>query len=288
MPELVLVLLGVGLVGGLAVIVAGAFGFGRRRKVAFQPKMLWWRRRTDRGLRWRGPLALSAGALVWLVSGWPVAGVAITIFIVFLPWLFAAGAIAKQCIERLEALETWLRRLSDVMAAGNTGLVSAIQSSTREAPACLARELTTLAHRLRTWDVQEALLEFADDVDDQIGDAAVAGLCVAHRQGSGVAGLLRALARQVAEDIVARRTAESERARRRSTARVLLGIWAAMFSGIALFGSSMYTAAYATPVGQVVLAVVLGLVGASAVWLRQLGLEPPAARFLSARARRRP
>ncbi|MFJ4099880.1 type II secretion system F family protein [Amycolatopsis japonica] len=288
MPELVLVLLGVGLVGGLALIVAGALGFGRRRKVAFQPKMLWWRRRTDRGLRWRGPLALSAGALVWLVSGWPIAGVAITTFIVFLPWLFAAGAIANQRIERLEALETWLRRLSDVMAAGNTGLVSAIQSSTREAPACLARELTTLAHRLRTWDVQEALLEFAGDVDDQIGDAAVAGLCVAHRQGSGAAGLLRALARQVAEDIVARRTAESERARRRSTARVLLGIWAAMFSGIALFGSSMYTAAYATPVGQVVLAVVLGLVGASAVWLRQLGLEPPAARFLAARARRRP
>ncbi|WP_409494739.1 type II secretion system F family protein [Amycolatopsis sp. cmx-11-12] len=283
MSELVLVLLGAGLIGGLALIVAGAFGVGRRRRLVFQPKVL----RRPRGLRWRGPLALSAGALVWLVSGWPIAGVAITVFIVFLPWLFSAGAIAKQRIERLEALETWLRRLCDVMAAGNTGLVSAIQSSTREAPECLARELTTLAYRLRTWDVQEALLEFADDIDDQIGDAAVAGLCVAHRQGSGVADLLRALARQVAEDIVARRMAESERARRRSTARVLLGIWAAMFVGIALFGSSMYTSAYATPVGQIVLAVVLGLVGASAVWLRQLGLEPPAARFFSERSRRR-
>ncbi|MFE5564723.1 type II secretion system F family protein [Amycolatopsis japonica] len=280
MPEFVLVLLGLGLVGGLALAVVGVFG--RQRTLRFQPKIP----RRRRGARWRGPLALSAGAMVWLASGWPVAGVAVAIFVVFLPWLFSAGAVAQHRIERLEALESWLRRLSDAVAAGNTGLVSAVQGSTRDAPPVLARELTTLAYRLRTWDVQDALLAFADDVDDQIGDAAVAGLCVAYRQGSGVAALLRALARQVAVEIVARRTAESERARRRSTARVLLGIWAAMFLGIALFGSSMYTAAYGTPVGQAVLAVVLGLVGASAVWLRRLGLEPPAARFLVGSGRR--
>ncbi|WP_410665306.1 type II secretion system F family protein [Amycolatopsis sp. lyj-84] len=285
MPELVLVLLCVGLVAGLALVVGGVYGVDQRQRVAFRSKTR--RRGHVSGVHWRGPLAFSVGAFIWLVSGWPIAGVAATVVISFLPWLFSAGTIAKQRIERLEGLETWLRRLGDVVAAGSTGLVGAIQNSTRDTPSVLARELTTLAHRLRTWDVQDALLKFADDIDDQIGDAAVAGLCVAYRQGSGVAGLLRALAHQVADDIVARRTAESERARRRSTARLLLGIWAAMFLGVALFGSSMYTSAYATPVGQAVLAVLLGSVGASAVWLRRLGLEPPASRFLSTQDRRR-
>ncbi|RSN45290.1 type II secretion system protein [Amycolatopsis sp. WAC 04197] len=288
MPEVALVVLGVGLVGGLILIVAGAIGVDERRKPIFRPMMLRRPRLSHRGLRWRGPLALSSGVLVWLVSGWPVAGLAIALFVGFLPWLFSAGAVAKERIERLEALETWLRRLSDVVAVGNTGLVSAVQGSTREAPPVLARELMTLAHRLRTWDVQDALLEFADDLDDQVGDTAVAGLCVAYRQGAGAAHLLRALAGQVAEDIIARRTAEAERARRRSTARILLGIWAVMFLGLALFGSSMYASVYATPVGQAVLAVVLGLVGASAAWLRRLGLAPIGARFLTSQTRRRP
>jgi tight adherence protein B len=129
------------------------------------------------------------------------------------------------------------------------------------------------------------LLSFADDLDDEVGDAAAAGLCVAYAQGSGMVDLLRTLARQLANDVAARRDAEAERARRRSAARILLGLWSAMFIGFAIFGSSSYTSVYDNAGGQIVLAVILGVVGLAVVWLRRLGLEPRAERFLTAEER---
>jgi Flp pilus assembly protein TadB len=182
--------------------------------------------------------------LVWLVSGWPVAGIAVAAAGAFLPWLFGDGKLATQRIERLEALEDWLRGLADVLRAGNAGLVGALQSSAHDVQPAIGAEVTTLGQRLRTWNVDDALLRFADDIDDQIGDVAAAGLCVAHQQGTGTAELLTTLARQIAADVAARRDAEAERARRRSAARILLGLWAVMFIGFAAFGSDSYTAVY--------------------------------------------
>jgi Flp pilus assembly protein TadB len=225
-------------------------------------------------------IAMGVGGLVWLVSGWPVAGLAAAILVCCLPWLFGAGKVSARRIERLEAIEDWLRSLADLLGPGNIGLAGAIQAVAHEAPAPIVQEVSALARRMRTWDVTEALLAFADQLDDQVGDAAVAGLCVAYEQGSGTAELLKTLAKQVAEEVGARRDAEAERARRRSTARILLGLWGLMFVSFTLLGSSSYTAVYGTAGGQVVLAVVLGVVGAAVVWLRRLGVEPTSPRFL--------
>jgi tight adherence protein B len=53
-----------------------------------------------------------------------------------------------------------------------------------------------------------------------------------------------------------------------------------MFVGFAAFGSDSYTSVYSSVGGQLVLALVLGVVGVAVVWLRRLGVEPPAPRFL--------
>jgi tight adherence protein B len=55
-----------------------------------------------------------------------------------------------------------------------------------------------------------------------------------------------------------------------------------MFVGFAVFGSSSYTSVYDSAGGQLVLAAVLAIVALAAVWLRRLGLEPEAPRFLTA------
>ncbi|WP_206796980.1 type II secretion system F family protein [Amycolatopsis sp. MtRt-6] len=281
MTEFVLTLAGAGAGLGLTLAVLGIHGLEPNDVPAFRRGrrfLTWWSARRRSSARWA--VACGAGALVWLVSSWPVAGLAIAAAGVFLPWLFGAGKVATERIERLEALEDWLRRLADVLRAGNAGLVGALQSSAHDAPPAISTEITTLGQRLRTWDVADALLQFADDLDDQIGDAAAAGLCVAYRQGTGTAELLTTLAKQIAADVAARRDAETERARRRFAARILLGLWAVMFVGFAAFGSDSYTSVYSSVGGQLVLAVVLGIVGAAVVWLRRLGVEPPAPRFL--------
>ncbi|RSD14808.1 type II secretion system F family protein [Amycolatopsis eburnea] len=276
MTEFVLTVAGAGAGLGLTLIALGLYGREPDAVPAFRRGHRWLRRRGS--VRWG--LACGAGALVWLVSGWPVAGIAVAAAGAFLPWLFGAGKLATQRIERLEALEDWLRGLADVLRAGNAGLVGALQGSAHDVPPAISAEVTTLGQRLRTWNVDDALLRFADDIDDQIGDVTAAGLCVAHRQGTGTAELLTTLARQIAADVASRRDAEAERARRRSAARILLGLWTVMFVGFAAFGSDSYTAVYSSVGGQLVLALVLGVVGVAVVWLRRLGVEPAAPGFL--------
>ncbi|MEV6899664.1 type II secretion system F family protein [Amycolatopsis sp. NPDC051372] len=221
------------------------------------------------------------------MTGWPIAGIALAAAVLLLPWLTSAGKTSARRIDRLEALETWLRRVADLIGSGHVGLLSAIKESARDAPAGIADEVGTLAQRLRIWEFRAAALTFADDIDDRVGDVAAAGLCVVHQQGSGAAELLDALARQVAAEVAARRTAEAERARRRSTARALLVIWALMFLGFGVVGASTYTAVYRSVLGQSVLAVVLAVVGTAVVWLRRLGDEPPSLRFLRSRSEAR-
>ncbi|MEW2507910.1 type II secretion system F family protein [Amycolatopsis sp. NPDC047767] len=278
MGEFLASITGLGFGLGLTTIAVGLRGMNRPSRA-----LSTWGRLRDWRPAARHGAAVFVGAAVWLVTGWPVAGVALAAAVGFLPWLTSAGKTSARRIGRLEALETWLRRVSDLIGSGHLGLLSAIKESARDAPPAIADEIGTLAQRLRIWEFRSAMLTFADEIDDRVGDVAAAGLCVVHQNGSGAADLLSALARQVAAEVAGRRAAEVERARRRSTARVLLIIWALMFVGFGLVGASAYTAVYRSVFGQIVLAIVLTLVAAAVVWLRRLGDEPPSLRFLRAR-----
>ena len=276
MDELFLALTGLGFATGAALVLAGLRGTA-----------VTWSARPLRRLRLTRIhlAAVAAGGVLWLVSGWPVVGIGGTAAVMFLPWLLSAGRVSAARIDRLEAIETWLRRLADLLGPGHVGLATAIRASARQAPPEIDQEVTALAQRLRTWEFEAALLEFADDLDDRVGDIAAAGLCVAHHYGAGAAELLTTLARQVSDEVGARRAAEVDRARRRSTARILLGIWALMFLGIVVLGSASYASVYDSLGGQAVLAVVLALVATAVAWLRRLGVEPKPPRFLRAGAR---
>ncbi|MFD2472090.1 type II secretion system F family protein [Amycolatopsis silviterrae] len=277
MNELLVALTGLGFAAGLTAVVAGFRGTtgrsvrSRHRRLRFARRHL---------------VAVGVGGVLWLVSGWPIMGVGGAAVVTFLPWLVSAGRVSAARIAHLEAIETWLRRLADLLGPGHIGLTTAIQASARGAPPEIASEVRTLAQRLRIWEFQPALLVFADDLDDRVGDIAAAGLCVAHHYGAGAAELLNTLARQVSDEVGARRTAEVERARRRSTVRILLGIWAMMLLGFTVLGGSTYTGVYDSVGGQVVLAAVLALVGAAVAWLRRLGVEPKPPRFLRSGAPR--
>ncbi|MEI4279042.1 hypothetical protein [Klenkia terrae] len=62
--------------------------------------------------------AAVAAAVVWLASGWPVAGVLTGLAVIGVPWLLAQFSGGNATVERLEALQEWVRRTSDVLAAG--------------------------------------------------------------------------------------------------------------------------------------------------------------------------
>jgi tight adherence protein B len=218
--------------------------------------------------------------LVWLLTGWPVAGFIVALTVLGLPVLLSTSREAARAIDRIEAVEEWTRRLGDILVVG-VGLEQAITATVRTCPAPVRLEVSALSARLAArWPTESALRAFADDLDDATGDLIAATLILgARRRGPGLARVLAAVADSVAEEVSMRRKVEAERAKPRTTARAVTLITLGVVALGALNGT--YLAPYGTTLGQLILAVIaLGFVGALA-WMRALTLTKPEPRFLS-------
>ena len=220
-----------------------------------------------------------AAAAVWLVSGWPVGGVLVGLAVVGVPWLLAQFSAGNAAVERLEALQEWVRRTSDILAAGG-GLEQTLMRSARTAPEPIQVEVVTLAARLQArWPTARALLAFADDLDDAAGDLVVGALLLgAELRGPGLARVLTELAGSLSEEVTMRRKVEADRAKPRANARWLLLITVAAAGLAALNGD--YLAPYGTGLGQLALAAICALIVGCLLWMRRLTLAVPSTRFL--------
>jgi hypothetical protein len=233
--------------------------------------------------RWRvtprvAMIAAAAGAAVLGITGWPVAGLAAVPAAIALPRILSRRP-ARARIAKLEALESWTRRLADVLAASR-GLEDAITHSASTAPAPIAPAVTGLATALRgRAPTEDALRAFADAIDDPVGDLiATALLLAADRRGPGVHAVLTELASDVAKDVAGRRAAEAERASYR-TALVWIVVFVLGYTFYLVLRRS-YSAPFGTPLGQFVLALVACCYGGGLYWLHRLSLIPGPSRFL--------
>jgi Flp pilus assembly protein TadB len=232
-----------------------------------------------------GVLLLAGGALGlvgWLITGWILALVIAPVAVIGLPILLSAPPAATQ-IARLEAMEEWTRSLSGVLTVG-IGLEQALVATLRSTPAPIADEVHRLVTRLRArWDTEKALRAFADDLDDATGDLIAANLILgARRRGAGLASVLEGLAESVGADVRARRQVEADRAKPRATARWVTLISASVLVVLALSGT--YVEPYRTPVGQVLLVLLLSAYVATLIWMRRMAAGKPLPRFLATRA----
>ncbi|WP_143517490.1 type II secretion system F family protein [Pseudonocardia sp. MH-G8] len=259
-----------------------------------------WRRRVtsivasartpDRGtaqdrIRWLAWVA--GGVVVWLVTEWPVVGVAVVAVGVWSPWLLGSAKAAQDRIKRSEALEAWCRRMADTLVGGGAvGLAQAIRVTAPHVDNAIERPVAALARRLADEGTNPttALREFADALDDRDGDAVAAAVMLAlHQQSVGVARVLRQLADGLARDVRARRDIEAARAESRQSIKMLLVIQAGVLVLLALVPS--FAAPYSSPTGQLVMAVLLASTLALLVWMRRLALGRLAPRFLGSGAR---
>jgi len=262
-------------------IVVGVGELTRRAPAAGIPpaRMLAARRIT--AARTRIALALLAGLVMLAFTRWPVAALAAAAAVIFVPKVTAVRA-ARQRTARLEGLEQWTRRLSDMLTASR-GLEDALEVSARTAPAAIAGPVTALSRRLSARiGTEEALRAFAAELDDPAGDRIAAALIIATSQRGGAAGgVLRALAGILARDIAARREIEAERAQHRTTLRWII----AFIAGFTVFAivNRSYSAPYGSVAGQIMLALVASLYAAGLGWLHRLGTIPGPGRFLDQR-----
>jgi Flp pilus assembly protein TadB len=280
MTTLLALLGGAGLAAGLLVIWSGLVGRPGpqtsrppSRLVAaaarpFQPQV-----------RRRSAAAAVSAVVVLVATRWPAAAIAAGLAAAWLPRVMSGRAVARQ-LERLDAIEQWVRKLAGLLGASR-GLEDALQTSVHHTPAPIRPEVEVLARRLRTgMPVEEVLYRFADDLDDPVGDLVAGALIQAsHVRGRGVQQLLADLAAMVGDDVTGRREVEASRAPHRTTVRGLAVIF--VLFGAALAMRPDYSAAYDTVLGQLVLAVVLGVCGAGLWIMHRLASQAPVERFLT-------
>ena len=236
----------------------------------------------DRGPLRRVVLAVAVGAVTLAVTRWPAPAVVAALAVWGLPVLFSAPREAARGIDRVEAVEEWVRRLADVLVVG-VGLGQAVVTTARAAPEALRPELAALTARIAArWPLEDALRAFADDVDDPAGDLAVAALVLAQRRkGPGLAAALGAVADALADDVTMRRRVEADRAKPRATARAVTVI-TLLVVGVGLANGG-YLAPYSTALGQLVLVGVTALFVAALAWMRAMTTARPRRRLLTTR-----
>lgn len=228
----------------------------------------------------RGAVALLVGALGLLATRWIVAGIGLALLV--LAWRTLGGAAGeRRAMMRLEALATWTESLRDTIA-GAVGLEQAIPSSLRVAAPSLQEPLARLVDRLHTRvPMPEALRTLADDLDDPSADLIIGALIInARLRGPGLRDLLGALSTAVREELDMRRKVNAERRSTRRSAQIVVLVSVGLALGLALLNPG-YVHGYDSPLGQLVLVVVVALYAAGFLWMRRLATFDTPERLLT-------
>lgn len=280
MSELLPALLaGAAVGGGLLLLVLALRGMPARDPST--PSL--WSRQVTGGTKVLGTrlgAGVGVGLLVLVVTQWPVAAVAVGLLVAYWDRIAGGGGEERLAILRLEGLAVWTESLRDTIA-GAVGLEQAIPSSVEATPAVLRPPLNLLVDRLRIREpLPDALLAFADDLDDPSADTVVAALVLnARLRGPGLRDVLTALATSTREELDMRRRVEASRRSVRRSVRLILAIVLSVAGAMVLLNQT-YVASYDGVVGQFVLLVVCLLFLAGLLWLRRLAKPSQVERIL--------
>jgi tight adherence protein B len=277
MTTLLVAVCGAAAAAGLLLMVTGVRGAPPRpAKPARTP------RRPIEQLRVRLALAAGSGLTVALLTRWPVGALLAAGLGWWWPTLHGTKATTQAAIARAEAVAAWTEMLRDTMAAAS-GLEQAIFSTVALAPKPIRPAVARLAGELQGQErLGVALRRFAAELADPSADLVVVSLILASEQRARRLGeLLGALAASTREEVAMRLRVETQRARTRTSSRLLVVFTLAMAGALILFNRA-YLEPFGSAVGQLVLGVVGLLFGSAFWWLQRMAkLEAPG-RFLAA------
>lgn len=211
--------------------------------------------------------ALIIGFVIAALSGWLVMIVAAPAVVWVLPLILTPPK--DRDVILLEALDRWVRNLSASLPTGKS-IPDAIRISGRTAPQVIAEPLGGLITRLNNrWGSREALMRFADDLDSPDADGVVAALILAADRGAnGAAVTLSELADSIQSQLKGRREVETERTKPYTVVRQVTVITALTLGAAFVFARTFFEP-YGTPVGQLILALLIALYLASLLLMRR-------------------
>ncbi|WP_435740095.1 type II secretion system F family protein [Clavibacter nebraskensis] len=261
-------LAGAAIVGGILVLVR-AFQPAppprpRSQRRATPP--LWSRATT------KTKTSLLLGVLVGLVSA-SQSGIVVLVVIVPIAFVGLPMLLGKQdTSERdlLSALEAWTRSLAATADTGTFTLREVIQLSRTAAPPVLRVTVDRLHNRMSgSWTNSDALRAFANELDSAWADEVVIYLIqAAEFNAGGLSTALEGLADNLATQVKQRRLIYNERDKPRRTLVTMTTITGAVLTGVILFSGTPQLAAYSTPLGQVILLVIIGVFALLLIWAK--------------------
>ena len=223
-------------------------------------------------------LSVITGCAAAMLTGWLILIVVLPLLALGLPYLLILPK--PRDIELLEALDRWVRSLAATLATGKS-ITDAIRISRRTAPPLLADEINLLVTRLNNrWETRDALMRFADAIDSPDADGVLAALILASSRGAnGASVTLQALADSIQTQLKGRRAIEVERSKPYVVVRQVTVISLSTLALVFAFSPSFF-APYRTPLGQVLLSVLLIIYIASLLLMRRKARQPDRPRIL--------
>jgi len=223
-------------------------------------------------------LSVISGFVVALLTGWLILIMLLPMLALGLPYLLILPK--PRDIELLEALDRWVRSLATTLATGKS-ITDAIRISRRTAPPLIAEEINLLVTRLNNrWETRDALMRFADAIDSPDADGVVAALILASSRGAnGASVTLQALADSIQAQLKGRRAIEVERSKPYVVVRQVTVISLSTLVLVFLLSPSFF-APYRTPLGQLLLSVLLIIYVASLFLMRRKARQPDRPRIL--------
>lgn len=215
-------------------------------------------------------VAAAAAVAAWLFTGWPVAGALAAAGAWWAPQLLGSDQGQKEQVAGVEAVASWTEMLRDLMA-GSSGLHQAIAATAPIAPEPIHGAVVRLTDDLRSGrNVQEALRDFADDVDNPTADLVASALtAAATRHATELGTLLGTLAESARDQAAMLVKVSASRARVRTSTRIIMGATLGMAALMLLFNPE-YLAPFDGVLGQIVLAGIGALWALAVVWLTRM------------------
>lgn len=214
----------------------------------------------------RTVIAAGSFVVVWVVTGWPMAGATAAGISLVVPMLAQARRDREHQLALAEDLARWCEMVRDAMRAGN-GLKDAfdITATPRVAGATIRVAVRTLSERCETMPVSTALRLFADDIADPICDQIVTSLImVQDKGGKQLVPVLSEIVVSVRRRASMRRRVEVGRARTYSATRSMVIMTLGLAGLMTVFATS-FMDPFDTPGGQFWMAAV-GVIFVGAVW----------------------
>ncbi|MBT1667211.1 type II secretion system F family protein [Curtobacterium flaccumfaciens] len=202
-------------------------------------------------------VGLVAGVITSAISGIILLVVVVPAAVVGLPLLLGKQDTRER--DLLSALESWTRSLASTAETGEFTLREVIDVTRASTPAIIRVPVDRLAARMNgSWSSSAALRAFADELDSPwVDEVTIYLIQAAEFSSGGLAKALEGVADNLAVQTTMRIEIYNERDKPRRTMRTMTLIIGAVLVGIVLFSHTQQISMYRTPLGQVILAIIL-------------------------------